>query len=79
MIPCGCEPILLPDGIGHAPDCTRGYDGLHTAEDIAGMREILMQCTAAHEADNPEDIHAIRDRMAAGITARAVQLGLEKP
>jgi hypothetical protein len=79
--PCDCEPITHPDGhiIEHKPDCPGNYAVLHTAQDITAMREVVMTWAAGNQVDSPEDIQATRERMARGITARAVELGLEKP
>jgi hypothetical protein len=67
MADCGCE---LP---GHWSDCPRAWADLHTAQDIAEAREVLMTW-AGGSAASPGAVA----RQARGITARAVELGLER-
>lgn len=76
MTPCDCEPFDLGDGetSDHDGDCPSNWDHLHTAEQITLLRRFLMIRAATLPTD-PEIIA----RMAAGITARAIQLGLEQP
>jgi hypothetical protein len=80
--PCGCEPTdTFGDGDipEHAEDCPRRHAHIHTAEDVSGARLFLMHWdeTAARNAiPNHSEIVA---RLARGVTARAVELGLETP
>jgi hypothetical protein len=84
---CGCEPTdTFGDGDipGHAEDCPRRHAHIHTAEGVSGARLFLMHWneTAARldhgEAPIPNRSE-ITARMARGVTARAVELGLEAP
>jgi hypothetical protein len=84
---CDCEPFDLGDGeiIDHDGDCPRNYDHLHTAEQIAVFRRYLMLADAHEErrvmaGDSPfSDHREVTACMQAGVTARAVELGLETP
>ncbi len=77
---CDCKPIDIGDGdiIEHEADCPRYYDHVHTAEGITAIRQMLMRGDDGNQlrlfVDRPT-----RERMARGITARAVELGLEQP
>jgi hypothetical protein len=85
---CGCEPTdTFGDGDipEHAEDCPRHHAHIHTADDVSRARLFLMHwdATAARHARHGDS--AIRDhreitaRMTRGVTARAVELGLETP
>jgi len=71
--PCGCEPVAIGDDFysEHDGDCPRAWDHLNTAEGIAVARRYLMMKNA-HDADLELTMN-----MADGLTARAVELGLE--
>jgi hypothetical protein len=84
---CDCEPTdLVGDGDipKHAEECPRRHDHIHTAEDVSHARMFLMRWdeTAARldrgEAPIPNRSE-ITARMARGVTARAIELGLEAP
>lgn len=49
------------------------YDDMHTAEDVAAARLVLMRWIE-HTSNDADGM-----RMAERITARAVELGIEKP
>ena len=76
---CDCEPFTIEyddgeqDTIDHEGGCPRCWDHLHTAEDILNIRRCIMLWSA--EGRSPTVVHD----MAAGITARAVELGVETP
>lgn len=85
---CACEPIdVFGDGdvSEHDGDCPRYWDHVNTAEDVAMARRILMKWNENAEqlaaaGDTFFDRHrATTARMARGVTARAVELGLEEP
>jgi hypothetical protein len=82
MTDCDCEPIDLGDGeiIEHDGDCPRYWDHLTTAEGIAVVRRYMMMADApAGPYADPDLTAEVTARCAAGITARAVELGLERP
>ena len=83
-----CRPAdLFGDGHvpEHAEDCPRRHAHIHTVEEVSSARLFLMHWdeTAARLArhdDSPfRDHREITARMARGVTARAVELGLEAP
>jgi hypothetical protein len=85
---CDCEPTdLFGDGgvPEHAEDCPRRHAHIHTAEDVSQARLFLMHWdeTAARLVQRGSaDLRNHREvtaRMARGVTARAVELGLEAP
>lgn len=67
---CGCEPAPGED-LRHDAECPRNYDDLRGEADIARMRRVLILLL-----ENDPEVTA---RMAEGVKARAVELGLEKP
>jgi hypothetical protein len=82
---CACVPLLTPDvWLSHEIFCPRNWDVVTTAEQLASRRLALAawheQATAA--AQGSERRAAVREavaELAAGLTARAVELGLETP
>ena len=79
---CDCEPADADD---HYCDCPRSWDHCTTAADIAATRNIIMrwnETAAQRHAEGDPFFHNHREgaaRMARGVTARAVELGLEAP
>jgi len=78
--------VVEDEESSHDGDCPRFWDDLHTAEDIAAGREMVM--VWAENAQHHNHPHVFPDscgwretvqELAAGITARAVELGLEAP
>jgi hypothetical protein len=82
---CGCEPFGGGDVSEHDGDCPRNWDHLKTAEDVAAARGILMRWdenAARLAAKGDASFCRHREttaRMACGVTARAVELGMEEP
>jgi hypothetical protein len=85
---CGCEPadVFGDDDISeHDGDCPRYWDHLGTAGDIATARDILMRWdenAGRLYAEGNTSFGNHREttaRMGRGVTARAVELGLETP
>jgi hypothetical protein len=79
---CICDHGYVPDADHprridvehtHDGDCPRTFDHIEDEEGIAAIRRYLMDCSA--EGTTDVDVTAL----ARGITARAVELGVEKP
>jgi hypothetical protein len=62
----------------HDPDCPRHHADVHTADDVVKYRQYLMDCSAEGTfAEGTSDVDV--PALARGVTARAVELGLERP
>lgn len=89
MNSCDCEPYTIeydddePDVIDHEAYCPRYYNHLHTAEDIAVFRQCIMIWSERADGLGGDAIflnhRVVAAKMAIGVTARAVELGLERP
>jgi hypothetical protein len=82
---CDCESWTDDDEgftLDHEADCPHYYDHLHTAEDIARFRLMIMywdeQADGSRGTDVKELGHLVAAKMADGVTARAIELGLEQ-
>jgi len=82
---CACDPADLSGDGEHASGCPRHWDHLATAQDITDARRVLLLWGESAERRLAEgDTFFARHRettarMARGVTARAVELGLEEP